>query len=205
MPNVYVWPSSSPTWVTTASTTYNTIVWQSATSTATTIINPIYFYTPHPAYNRAIQDLYAQHQMQRLNEANMAYQNQLNQQWQEQQARRDYAATEAARVIEPHREAAAARARDLLLQNLSEEQRRTFIANKWFVVKGGRSGLSYRIRDKGDLVANVEALDSRGNVVARLCAHGRSDLHLPIADHFLTQKIMLECAEDDFLRVANRH
>ena len=125
--------------------------------------------------------------------------------YEEAHARRDYAATEAARVIEPNREIAAKRARDLLLSHLNEEQRQSFKDHKWFVVEGGRSKRKYRIVDQGNVVANVHALDQRGNVVARLCAHGRHDMQLPLPDHLLTQKIMLELDEDTFLRVANRH
>jgi hypothetical protein len=153
-----------------------------------------------PAYNQLVQV----QQMAAIMLQQRAYNEaQMLQQHQEQQLRRDYAATEAARVIEPARALAADRARGLLLQHLSEEQRRTFEAHKWFVVEGGKSKRRFRIIDQGNLVANVQEIDRAGNVLQRLCAHGPT--HLPLADNLLTQKIMLEHADDEFLRVANRH
>jgi hypothetical protein len=104
---------------------------------------------------------------------------------------------------------AETRARELLLSKLSPEQRKTFEEHKWFIVKGGRSGLSYRIKDQGNVVANVDLLapgadDHRASAAYRLCAHP-DPARYPLGDHLLSQKIMLELAEDEFLRVANRH
>lgn len=99
---------------------------------------------------------------------------------------------------EPRSPTAFDRARELLLSHLTEEQRATFIENKWFVVIGGRSRMRYRI-ETGHLVANVRRLDDN----ARLCAH--CDHSLPMDDHLIAQKLMLEYDEDAFLAIANRH
>jgi hypothetical protein len=99
---------------------------------------------------------------------------------------------------EPRLPTALDRARELLLSHLTEEQRATFIENRWFVVIGGRSRMRYRI-ETGHLVANVRRLDDG----ARLCAH--CDHSLPMDDHLIAQKLMLEYDEDAFLAIANRH
>lgn len=94
-------------------------------------------------------------------------------------------------------ESAAERARALLLSHLTTEQRETFETNGWFVVEGGRSGYRYKVRGQS-YVGNVERVDDR----AVFCAH--CDSSLPLGDQLLAQKMMLECAEDEFLRIANR-
>jgi hypothetical protein len=102
----------------------------------------------------------------------------------------------------PDRVAAEARARSLLLETLTPEQRATFERNRWFVVEGGRSRQRYRING-GHVVANIEVLDREDRVTHRLCGHLR-DMH-PLGDHLLAQKIMLELDEERFLSLANRH
>lgn len=93
---------------------------------------------------------------------------------------------------------------DLLLQNLTPEQRETFNRNKWFMVEGGRTKRQYRIRNEGHLVANIDALDEQGRKTHRLCGHA-DERSIPMGDQLLAQKLMLENAEDEFLRIANRH
>lgn len=100
------------------------------------------------------------------------------------------------------REVATDRARELLLEHLTLQQRETFVENGWFVVEGGRTKTKYRIRG-GTLVANIDVLDKRDRSTHRLCGHAQS--HIPMGDQLLSQKIMLELAEDEFLRLANRH
>jgi hypothetical protein len=102
----------------------------------------------------------------------------------------------------PDRVAAEARARTLLLENLTPTQRDTFERNGWFVVEGGRSRQRYRIGGR-HVVANIEVLDRDERVTHRLCGHLR-DMH-PLGDHLLAQKIMLELDEERFLSLANRH
>lgn len=97
------------------------------------------------------------------------------------------------------------RARELLLRHLTEEQRESFLQNKFFVVEG-RSKTRYRIEDRGHMVANVAVLVRHVGmevVQHRLCGH--LERRIPMGDQLLAQKFMLEGAEDEFLRLANRH
>lgn len=101
------------------------------------------------------------------------------------------------------RTVAAERAKQLLRENLTSQQLETFDRNGWFVVEGGRTKQKYRIRS-GTVVANVDVIGKDERTMHRLCGHvpvGR----VPPGDQMLAQKIMIELAEDDFLRVANRH
>jgi hypothetical protein len=99
---------------------------------------------------------------------------------------------------EPRINSALNRARDLLLSQLTDEQRAHLVEHNWFVVIGSRSRRRYKI-DAHHIVANVRRLDDG----ARLCAHCNDNL--PISDHLLAQKLMIENDEDSFLAIANRH
>jgi hypothetical protein len=118
------------------------------------------------------------------------------------------------RAIAAFPKGARDRARELLLSHLTLEQRETLERNKWFVVRGGKSGKLYRIRDQGSMVANIEELivepqrvmliDEVRQASHRLCAH--CDLFkYPLGDQLLAQKLMLEIEEEAFLKIANRH
>lgn len=100
------------------------------------------------------------------------------------------------------RQAVSTRAQELLLQHLSPEQRDTFTRNGWFIVEGGKSKIRYRINGRS-YAGNIEVLHGDNRVIHRLCCH--ADSHIPLGDQLLSQKIMLELAENDFLRIANRH
>ena len=109
------------------------------------------------------------------------------------------------RQVKRHEREAKKRARDLLLARLTDEQRRTFIENKWFMVEGGATKKRYRIRDKGDLIANIDVLaDTSDEIAHHLCGHARI-ADIPLEDQLLTQKLMLEFDEQEFLRIANVH
>jgi hypothetical protein len=113
----------------------------------------------------------------------------------------------ARRLAEEERERrgqADQRARGLLLEHLTPEQRETFEDNGWFVVEGGESGTLYRIRNQGSMIANVEVLNPAGCATHRLCAHVPVG-QVPMGDQLLAQKMMLEFSESHFLRIANRH
>lgn len=103
-----------------------------------------------------------------------------------------------------HPPAAKRRAARLLLENLDAEQRECLRRHGFFVVIGGTTGKRYRIRKGAALVANIDVLAANDNVEHRLCGHCDPKV-VPLGDHLLAQKIMLECAEDEFLRIANRH
>jgi hypothetical protein len=108
------------------------------------------------------------------------------------------------RSLSKHVRKAKKRARDLLLSKLTQAQRETFEANKWFIVEGGESGTRYRIRERGDLVANIDVVGGEDQTLHRLCGHARL-ADCPMEDHLLTQKLWLENAEREFLLIANRH
>ncbi|HXD39246.1 MAG TPA: hypothetical protein VN649_01700 [Ramlibacter sp.] len=93
-------------------------------------------------------------------------------------------------------QAALARSRVLLERALTPEQRRDLFARGYFYVKGRR--FNYRIREGHS--GNVDALDSRGCVIDRFCAHplGR----VPVYDVMLAQKLWIETDEAMFLRKA---
>lgn len=100
-------------------------------------------------------------------------------------------------------EEAGAKAKELLLEHLTPTQKETFNKNKWFVVEGGKSKQQYRIRAEYHTI-NIEVMDGK-KVSHKLCAHVHGSAGVPLHDHILAQKIMLESAEDDFLKIANRH
>lgn len=91
------------------------------------------------------------------------------------------------------------RAEALLVQHLTPQQRADYQRNKWFIVDG-KSGRRYRVRH--GITANVDALRPNGTVEHRLCAVYPDG---PVPDHLLAQKLHLELAEQEFLRVAIRH
>lgn len=117
----------------------------------------------------------------------------------EQRQRTEEVADRARQRHEAHR-AATERSRDLLLAHLTPAQRKTFEENKWFIVQGGKTKQTYRIRTE-NYTGNIDVL-THGKVAYRLCAHCRD---LPLYDHHLAQKISLECDEEYFLGIANRH
>lgn len=106
------------------------------------------------------------------------------------------------RIVERHEQTRAVdRAKGLLIEYLTPEQRDTLRQRGWFIVTG-RSGTRYRINAaNNNYSGNVHVLDG-DRIAARLCAH--LDGSLPFWDHILAQKLMLENAEDDFLKIANR-
>lgn len=93
---------------------------------------------------------------------------------------------------------AGKKAEELLLSHLTPEQRETFIKGRWFVVQGKKR--QYRIHGR-TYAGNIEVLEG-DKVIERLCCHCRADI--PLHDHLLAQKIMLESAEADFIKIANR-
>lgn len=99
------------------------------------------------------------------------------------------------------RDAAAAKAAKLLLEELDADQRADFEAKKSFVVTA-KSGRKYRIRTGTH--GNVDVLDKDGKPEARLCVQTRDEFALPTPDVMLAQKLYIEHAEEEFLKVANR-
>jgi hypothetical protein len=113
------------------------------------------------------------------------------------------AEVEAERVriaaVKEAEDTARGRAEDLLNRYLREDQRATLKERGWFLVEG-KSGARYRIyRGRSH---NVKLLDAGDREVASLCAHPQ--MVVPEADTMLSQKLMLELAEDRFLAIANK-
>jgi hypothetical protein len=91
------------------------------------------------------------------------------------------------------------RSLDLLLSCLTPAQRAQFHRSHAFVVSG-KSGAQYRINYGS--VSNVEVITVNGTVNHRLCA---GPVGIPIPAAMLSQKLMLEAQESEFLRIAARH
>lgn len=101
-----------------------------------------------------------------------------------------------------HRQAACTRARVLLGEFLDDEQKAELERHGRFHVTGSK-GRRYCIRTNGGQSGNVDLLDDKGGVQARLCAHPRN--YLPDGDAWLMQMIEIRHDEDHFLRTANVH
>lgn len=105
---------------------------------------------------------------------------------------------------------ARAKARDLLEQHLTAEQRAQLARDNFFVVRSQQDRL-YRIYAAGQagnirrIVPAAQHLQDRGQEFVereRYCIHPRQH-SVPDADAMLLQKLLLETNEDEFLRVAN--
>jgi hypothetical protein len=97
--------------------------------------------------------------------------------------------------------AARARARDVLRRHLTTTQREELDQHGHFTVIAHGSRRVYRVRQ--GRAGNVQLLDPTGKAVRTYCCHP-ADM-VPDEDTMLSQKLMLEHAEDDFLRLANVH
>lgn len=90
------------------------------------------------------------------------------------------------------------RAMDLLLANLSKEQRECYEARGYFVVKGEMTGRTYHITNRK--VMNIYVINELGFVVKGLCVIPEGNL--PLGDVLLSQKLGLELYEIDTLAQA---
>lgn len=88
----------------------------------------------------------------------------------------------------------------LLLENLSPDQRGEFLRRGYFHVVGGRTQRLYRI-SKGRQV-NVHQLDDHNRKICIWCFYPKGNL--VEGDVMLAQKLALELFEDEALAVANR-
>jgi hypothetical protein len=98
------------------------------------------------------------------------------------------------------RREAETRGNQLLMDNLSQEQRAQYVKGGYIEVIGGDTGKRYRIRHGSQM--NVEELDLQGRRVHLFCfmPEGR----VPIADTMLAQKMALELFEREAIGIANR-
>lgn len=88
-------------------------------------------------------------------------------------------------------------ARQLLLTTLSPQQRRQVKNHNWFEVRGNATGAVYRVHAHKYL-GNI--WDVRANKKYCICV---ADRKLPLSDHVLAQKLLLEVNEAVFLKTAN--
>jgi hypothetical protein len=100
---------------------------------------------------------------------------------------------ERVRADGARREAAATRARELLLENLTPEQRDDYERELAFTLHVGPR--QYRIR-RG-IAGNITLIED-DVPVERWCVHVRDNL--PPEDNVLAQVLMLQCGEEDTLR-----
>lgn len=88
----------------------------------------------------------------------------------------------------------------LLLSALTEQQRADLLTKDYFFVTS-QSGKLYRI-DRGSHL-NVRLIDpATRKVLTTYCAYTPG---CPDGDSMLAQKLMLECMEEQFLKIANEH
>lgn len=102
--------------------------------------------------------------------------------------------------ITAEQDQAEARARELLLSLLSEEQREQLDQGYFEVVSS--LGRTWRIRT-GGIVGNLALLNGDGVPMVTICGHLPGQV--PLSDHLIAQKIWLETDEVAFLDVANVH
>lgn len=91
------------------------------------------------------------------------------------------------------------RARALLHQCLTKQQRWDLRGSKAFTIEG-RDGRHYRITE--GTASNVILLE-RGQPVKRLCVVFQNHAPLPMYDLMLAQKLLLESAPEEFWKLAN--
>jgi phage anti-repressor protein len=180
--------AGTPTWATTTNSIYPaaslyqamTYQTQSASGFGETI-----WMDANQYYALAQQRTYISRQRQEEQQRQMEVARQAAQRQQEEYMRRS-------------REAFV-RSRELLLSHLTAVQKKTFEENNWFIVEGGKSKTKYRI-NTDRYAGNIDIMKGT-KVTFRLCVHC-SDV--PMHDHHLAQKLMLEYDEDHILRLANR-
>jgi hypothetical protein len=105
----------------------------------------------------------------------------------------------AARLAKEAKQAEAhERARVLLREFLDEQQRDTLDKHRWFEVVSP-AGRRYRIHQGRQ--GNVYLIEG-GHQVMRYCIHPSE--WVPDEDTMLAQALMVRCAEDDFVNIANK-
>ena len=110
------------------------------------------------------------------------------------------AEVERQKKAQAERVAAQKRAEKLLLSNLSRQQKRDWLNAQFFMVRA-KSGRTFKVTNRPHV--NVIEIDGAGNSIVAWCAGPEGGV--PVQDQFLAQKLMLECNEDAFFQVANRH
>lgn len=87
------------------------------------------------------------------------------------------------------------KAKKLLWSCLSRKQKKMYKQDKTFIAIGNVTGTKYLIRNQTQI--NIVQLDDDGNWVEKLCTVPTE--RIPVEDHQLAQKLMIETEEDVFL------
>ena len=96
-----------------------------------------------------------------------------------------------------------AKARELLLKILSQRQRAEFEEKDAFDVEAP-SGRLYRVKRKW--AGGIIALNKKREEIAELCLVDNVEKQeIPVDDLLVARKLMIESAEDEFLKIANFH
>lgn len=103
------------------------------------------------------------------------------------------------------------RAEQLLLENLTEQQRESWKHNRFFSVDSADGRRTYRIRS--GITGNVLVIRDADvpwhkprrpdGVLRAYCCHLTPNAQCPVEDNVLAQKLWLEAREEDFLAMAN--
>jgi hypothetical protein len=94
--------------------------------------------------------------------------------------------------------ASEARAEELLLMCLTEEQRGCYLANGFIEINTDTT----RYRIKKGRSKNIEKLAADGTTELLYCVH--PDIYVPYGDNMLAQKLLLETDEAKFLKLARQ-
>jgi hypothetical protein len=212
MPQTYYPPNVGySNWITTSATTSNYVIYPQNTA----ITSTQYLYPTQVTYDPVWQTWTSNATTVQPTYANQVWQRWTDQVWSDTPvySRVDWEALRVAdeRAVrsreaerlrqQEERQAARTRARVLLDEFLSDEQKGELERHGRFHVTGSR-GRRYCIRTSGQQ-GNVDLLSDRGDVQATLCAHPGG--YLPDGDAWLMQMIEIRHDEDQFLRVANVH
>jgi hypothetical protein len=96
---------------------------------------------------------------------------------------------------------AKAKAEQLLVEHLTEEQEKAWKENRAIFVTA-KSGRRFKIKE--GRAGNIEEINAEGKSIRSFCVHVEP-YNVPDADNVLAQKLALEHNEEALLRVANSH
>lgn len=106
---------------------------------------------------------------------------------------------ERLRIRREEEAAAKAKAEQLLLEHLDENQKEEYRNVRAFKVVSADGQRVYKIRE--GWAGNVDLVSPEGKVLKRYCIH--PDIACPVQDNMLAQKLLLETDEQAFIRIAN--
>ena len=106
---------------------------------------------------------------------------------------------EVRKEADAKRAAAEERAKKLLITQLDERQAEQFHKTKTIDVISRHSRRTYRLRYAW--AGNVDVISPEGKVIERMCIH--PSVIVPMPDHLLAQKLMIEHDEESFRKIAN--